>query len=121
MLKCKSPSKLVQCMCPDLRSYVWWARKAENTGSAGAYQDPILDDELLETDEEDQGHAAPAPAAVTNVPLPTATDMTQASVDQLSALAVSSKDDEEPESKEASTPNAPTSSQSKDLPALPAS
>jgi hypothetical protein len=121
MAKCEFSSTMVHCTCPDIRSYVWWARKAENTGSAGAYQDPILDDEPLETDEEDQGHHATAPAAVTNVPLPTATDLTQASVDQLSALAVSSKDDEEPESKEASKPNAPTSSQSKDSSTPPAS
>jgi hypothetical protein len=54
----------------------------------------VLDDEILESDEDDTTHHATEGGGVTNVPLPTATDVTQASVDQLSALAVSSKDDE---------------------------
>jgi hypothetical protein len=62
--------------------YVWWARKAEDKNTSTHAQDPVRDDELIQTDEEDNEQHAE-------------TDVTQASVDQLSALAVS---DEEPTS-----------------------
>jgi hypothetical protein len=98
-------------------SYVWWARKSEDA-SPGNSQDPVLDDEVLESDEDDH-HAddAPESEAVTNVPLPTTTDATQASVEQLSALAVSSKDDADDEAEVAKAPEkAKASSSNKDTP-----
>jgi len=73
---------------------VWWARKAEDGSSASYSHEPVLDDEVLESDEEDAAHHATEGGGVTNVPLPSATDITQASVDQLSALAVGSKADD---------------------------
>lgn len=74
----------------DVR-YVWWARKPVDTNSSSdEHADPIRDDESLETDEEDQGQHATEPAEqVTDVPRPVATDVTQASVEQLEHLAVS--------------------------------
>jgi hypothetical protein len=75
-----------------MRSYVWWARKSEDASNNGNPQDPVLDDEILESDEDDQHEENDTePANVTNVPLPTTT------VEQLSALAVSSKDDHKEE------------------------
>jgi hypothetical protein len=73
---------------------MWWARKAEDASTSGPDQEAVHDEEVLEFDEEDNSHHATVPSSVTNVPLPTTTDLTRASVDQLSALAMSSKDDE---------------------------
>jgi hypothetical protein len=103
-----------------MRSYVWWARKSEDASNNGNPQDPVLDDEILESDEDDQHEENDTePANVTNVPLPTTTDATQASVEQLSALAVSSKDDDKEEGDKA--PSKETVSRSdKDI-ATPAS
>jgi hypothetical protein len=84
--------------------YVWWARKAQDASSSTHDQEPVLDDELIQTDEEDSERDAVDAEGVTNVPLPSTTDVTQASVDQLSALAVSDE--------------APTSG--KNTPAVPA-
>jgi hypothetical protein len=106
---------------------VWWARKAEDASSSVHSHEPILDDELLETDEEDNGQHATESEGVTNVPLPTATDVTQASVHQLSALAVNSQDDEPSvdERSAATTPATetagPTAGVNKDAFAPPAS
>ncbi|KAH3905008.1 hypothetical protein HBI56_217910 [Parastagonospora nodorum] len=102
--------------------YVWWARKAEDGSNSSYSHEPVLDDEILESDEDDASHHATEGGGVTNVPLPTATDVTQASVDQLSALAVSSKDDEVSESKKSAPetkPEEPASIASKDASATP--
>jgi hypothetical protein len=99
--------------------YVWWARKSEDA-SPGNSQDPVLDDEVLESDEDDH-HADDAieSEGVTNVPLPTTTDATQASVEQLSALAVSSKDDADDEAEIGKAPSkAKAPSSDKDTPTL---
>jgi hypothetical protein len=69
----------------DVDRYVWFARKPAEASNYGHGNDPIHDEEILESDEEDRGSH---PTHVTNVPLPSTTDATQASVDQLSALAV---------------------------------
>jgi hypothetical protein len=98
-------------------SYVWWARKSEDA-SPGNAQDPVLDDEVLESDEDDP-HADDATEAegVTNVPLPTTTDATKGSVEQLSALAVSSKNDADDEAEVAKPPEkTKASSSNKDTP-----
>jgi hypothetical protein len=74
---------------------VWWARKAEDANSSGYHSsEPVHDEENIESDEEDHGQHATEPRTGTSVPLPTVTDATQASVEQLSTLAVSTKDDE---------------------------
>lgn len=76
--------------------FVWYARKSTDAGSDGSHE-PVLDDEPLESDEEaaaQQQATAQAQAPVTDVPLPSTTDVTKASIEQLSALAVSSQDDE---------------------------
>jgi hypothetical protein len=102
MGKCKSfitSSLLLAMGCRiDWSRYVWWARKPEDASTNDNPQDPVRDDEILESDEDDNyGENDTESANVTNAPLPTATDATQASVEQLSALAVSSKDDTEEE------------------------
>jgi hypothetical protein len=102
MEKCKSSitSSLLLAMERriNLSRYVWWARKPEDASNNGNPQDPVLDDEILESDEEDNYEEKDTESAnVTNVPLPTATDATQASVEQLSALAVNCKDDDKEE------------------------
>lgn len=66
----------------------WYARKPEDANVTHAGED-FQDEEDIETDEEDRGQHATEPKTQTNVPLPTATDVTQASVEQLSTLAVS--------------------------------
>jgi hypothetical protein len=75
----------------DFNRYVWWARKPTDASSYGQGNDPVHDEEDLESDEEDRGHHA---TNITNVPLPSATDATQASVEQLAALAVSTDEQE---------------------------
>jgi hypothetical protein len=99
--------------------YVWWARKSEDA-SPGNSQDPVLDDEVLESDEDDHHeHDTTESEGVTNVPLPTTTDATQASVEQLSALAVSSKDDADDEAEIGKAPSkAKAPSSDKDTPTL---
>jgi hypothetical protein len=105
-------------------SYVWWARKAEDASTSTYSHEPVLDDELIQTDEEDDEQHAVDADGVTNVPLPSATDVTQASVDQLSALAVS---DEAPISEAKASADAttkkkePTPSADKDKFAAPPS
>jgi hypothetical protein len=105
----------------DFNRYVWWARKPTDASSYGQGNDPVHDEEDLESDEEDRGHHA---TNITNVPLPSATDATQASVEQLAALAVST-DEQEREKPAASMPEsksgAPTLCDEKVPPVTPPS
>jgi hypothetical protein len=96
MGRCKSSLTIIPSgLYIDMSRYVWWARKSADASNNGNPQDPVLDDEILESDEDEQHEGdATKSTNVTNVPLPTTTDATQASVEQLSALAVSSKDDD---------------------------
>lgn len=70
----------------------WYARKPDDATAAHAGED-VQDEEDIETDEEDRGQHA-TDRSQTNVPLPTATDVTQASVEQLSTLAMSDESED---------------------------
>jgi hypothetical protein len=100
----------------DFDRYVWFARKPTEASNYGYGNDPIHDEEVLESDEEDRGNHT---THVTNVPLPSTTDATQASVEQLSTLSVSN---DEPKRKCLATsapesrPGAPTTRDQKDYP-----
>jgi hypothetical protein len=101
----------------DFDRYVWFARKPTEASNYGHGNDPVHDEEVLESDEEDRGNHA---THVTNVPLPSTTDATQASVEQLSALAVSTDESERKSSTTSlaeSRTGAPTTRDQKDHPA----
>jgi hypothetical protein len=72
---------------------VWYARRSDDAGTSSHRHEATHDDEAIEADEEDHREDATEASTGTSVPLPTATDATRASVEQLSSLAVSSKDD----------------------------
>lgn len=89
----------------SIDSFVWYARKSADASPDGSHE-PVLDEEPLESDEEiaaQQEASQPAQAEVTDVPLPTTTDITKASVEQLATLAVSSPIDKQDDKKEDST------------------
>jgi hypothetical protein len=67
---------------------LWYARKPEDTSNLDNVHDTIRDEEMLESDEEDDGnHARESSDAVQPAPIPTATDASQASVEQLTSVA----------------------------------
>jgi hypothetical protein len=74
-------------------SFFYYARKPESASNSGSAEDDVSWEESIDRDEEDEGHQSrPANATSTpSAPLPTTTDATQASVDQLAAIAT--KDD----------------------------
>ena len=72
---------------------MWYARKSEDAAVSSHAHEATHDDEAIEAEEEDHREDAAEPCAGTSVPLPTATGATRASVEQLSSIAVSPKDD----------------------------
>ncbi|CAO2658560.1 Nn.00g062830.m01.CDS01 [Neocucurbitaria sp. VM-36] len=68
----------------------WYARKPEDSSSSGYSHEATQDEEILESDEEEHGlHTTEHESSTTPLlPIPTTTDVTQASVEQLAAVAL---------------------------------
>ncbi|KAI4677850.1 hypothetical protein J4E81_010780 [Alternaria sp. BMP 2799] len=71
--------------------FFYHARKPEGANASSSAEDDVEWEESIDRDEEDEGHHARTPSTNTTstppVPLPTTTDATQATVDQLAAVA----------------------------------